>query len=215
MTLALSTDEVLATTRAVRKRLDVTRLVPREVLEECLELALQAPNGANRNEWRWLIVDDRATVAKLAYEYRVAAGLVDEIAVPSRSYFSGRIPGEERLLESALALPEKLPDMPAILIPLMPGRPEGRSAAEQAAMWGSIIPAVWSFLLALRSRGLGSCWTTVTLGREREIAEILGIPNADYTQVGMFPIAYTIGTDFKPAWRRPLAEVLGYNRFAG
>jgi nitroreductase len=112
-----------------------------------------------------------------------------------------------------MALPEKLPDMPAILIPLMPGRPDGKSVVEQAAMWGSIVQAVWSFFLALRSRGLGSCWATVTTRREREIAKLLGIPYDRYTQVGMFPVAYTIGTDFKPAWRKPVAEVLSYNRF--
>lgn len=206
-------DTVLTTTRAVRKRLDTTRPVPRDVLEECLELALQAPNGSNRNEWRWIIVDDRETVARLADEYKAAMGILASGQVPSPMYLSGNISREEKLLDSAMALPEKLPDMPALLIPLMPGRPDGKSVVEQAAMWGSIVQAVWSFFLALRSRGLGSCWATVSTRREKEIADILGIPYEEYTQVGMFPIAYTIGTDFKPAWRKPVDEVLSYNRF--
>ena len=120
---------------------------------------------------------------------------------------------EAKLLESAYALADKIGQMPALLIPLMPGRAEGKSVVEQAAMWGSIIQAVWSFMLALRSRGLGSCWATVTSRREKEIAALLGIPYEEYTQVGMFPIAFTIGTDFRKAWRKPVAEVLSYNRF--
>ena len=213
MTLDLSVDEVLTTTRAVRKRLDVSRPVSRALLEECLELALQAPNGSNRNEWRWIIADDPAVIGKLADEYRTAMGFVQHDEEPSRMYLSGKTPGEDKLLESAFALPAKLDKMPAILIPLMPGRSEASDAGEQAAMWGSILPAVWSFLLALRSRGLGSVWTTVASRREREIAQLLGIPYEDYTQVGLFPVAYTIGTDFKRAWRKPVAEVLTYNGF--
>lgn len=213
MTLNLTVDEVLATTRAVRKRLDTSRPVPRTLLEECLDLALQAPNGSNRNDWRWIIVDDRATVKKLADEYRAAMGVLQSGAMPSPRYLSGKVPREDKLLESAYALVEKLDDMPAILIPLMPGRPDGKGVVEQAAMWGSIVQAVWSFMLALRARGLGSIWATVTMRREKEIAELLGIPYDEYTQVGFFPIAYTIGTEFKRAWRKPVAEVLTYNRF--
>jgi nitroreductase len=209
----LTFDEILTTTRAVRKRLDTTQPVPRELLEECLEIALQAPNGSNRNDWRWIIVDDRAMVKQLADEYRAAMGVMQSGAAPSPRYLSGNVPREDKLLESAYALVEKLDDMPAILIPLMPGRPDGKDVVSQASMWGSIVQAVWSFMLALRSRGLGSIWATVTSRREREIAALLGIPYEEYTQVGFFPIAYTIGTDFRKAWRKPVSEVLSYNRF--
>jgi nitroreductase len=209
MPASLPLDETLTTTRAVRKRLDVTRPVPRAVIEECLDLALQAPNGSNRNTWRWIIVDEPAMVEKLAAEYNA---IFAENQQPGRRAPIG-IPREDRLMESAMSLGDKLAAMPAILVPLMPGRPEGKSAMEQAVMWGSIVQAVWSFMLALRSRGLGSVWTTVALQREREIARLLGVPFGDYAQVGLFPIAYTIGTDFKRAWRKPLAEVLSYNGF--
>lgn len=211
--LGLSVDEVLATTRAVRKRLDVTRPVPRSLIEECLDLALQAPNGSNRNSWRWIVVDDREAIARLADEYKAAMGLLNSGAMPTPNPLNSGIPGEDKILESAYALVEKLPQMPAILIPLMPGRPDGADVVVQASMWGSIVQAVWSFMLALRERGLGSIWATVTTRREREIADLLGIPFDHYTQIGMFPIAYTIGTDFRRAWRKPLAEVLDYNRF--
>ena len=213
MKLGLSLDEALTTTRAVRKRLDVTRPVPRAVLEECLELALQAPNGANRNEWRWIIVDDPAMIARLADEYRAAMGVLWHGQAQGDPSVTAGVPGEDRLMESAFSLAEKLDKVPAILIPLMPGRPDGKSTPEQAPMWGSILQAVWSFFLALRERGLGSVWATVASRREQQIAELLGIPFDDYTQVGMFPVAYTIGTEFKKAWRKPVSEVLTYNRF--
>ena len=211
--LDLTFDEVLTTTRAVRKRLDVTRKVPRALLEECLELAFQAPNGSNKNLWRWIIVDDPELVAKLGAEYRTAMGILNSGQQTTQFSDTSDSPDEAKLLESAFALADKIERMPALLIPLMPGRADGKSAVDQAAMWGSIVQAVWSFMLALRSRGLGSCWATVTSRREREIAGILGIPFEDYTQVGMFPIAYTIGTDFRKARRKPVAEVLSYNGF--
>lgn len=211
--LDLTIDEVLTTTRAVRKRLDTSRPVPRAVIEECLEIAFQAPNGSNKNLWRWIVVDDPALVARLGAEYRTAMGLLQSGQMPSQFSDTSDSPDEAKLLASAFALADKIETMPALLIPLMPGRVEGQNLVEQAAMWGSIVQAVWSFMLALRSRGLGSCWATVTSRREREIAAILGIPWEDYTQVGMFPIAYTLGTDFRKAPRKPVAEVMSYNRF--
>jgi len=212
MKLNLTVDEVLSTTRAVRRRLDVTRPVPRAVLEECLELALQAPNGTNRNEWRWIIVDDPELVAKLAAEYKAAMGVYQE-GEAAGAALTDDVPGGDQIVASAHALADKLHQMPAILIPLMPGRPEGKNLPEQSPMWGSILQAVWSFLLALRERGLGSTWTTVASRRETQIAQLLGIPRDRFTQVGMFPIAYTIGTDFKKVYRKPVSEVLTYNSF--
>jgi nitroreductase len=211
--LNLSVDEALSTTRAVRKRLDTSRPVPRQVLEECLEVALQAPNGANKNDWRWIIVDDRELIGKLAQEYRAAMGILWDGQEKGDPPVTAGVPHEDKLLQSAFALAYKLDEMPALLIPLMAGRPDGKTTPEQAPMWGSIVQAVWSFFLALRERGLGSVWTTVTSRREREVAELLGIPYEKYTQVGLFPIAYTLGTDFKKAWRKPVSEVLSYNRF--
>jgi nitroreductase len=209
MKLNLSVDDVLTTTRTVRKRLDLSKPVPRAVIEECLELALQAPNGSNLNVWRWIVVDDRATIATIAGIYKTA------LEVYAKVHRTGKlaIPREDKLMDSAMTLLRVLDRVPALLIPLMPGRVEGKSASDQAVMWGSIVQAVWSFFLALRERGLGSAWTTVTLEREKEMADVLGIPFEQYTQVGLFPIAYTLGTDFKRAWRKPVSEVLSYDKF--
>jgi nitroreductase len=210
MKLNLSADELLTTTRAVRKRLDLTKPVPRAVIEECLEIALQAPNGTNRNQWHWMVVDDPLTIAKLAGLYKAA---VADVAPIMKGAAPIGIPREDKLMESAMSLPDFLDRVPVMVIPLMVGRYEKSSLTEQATMWGSVAPAAWSFCLALRERGLGTVWTTVGLMREREIAALLGIPFEKYMQVGLFPVAYTIGTDFKKAWRKPLSEVLSYNKF--
>jgi nitroreductase len=117
------------------------------------------------------------------------------------------------VIESSLDFLNTAAQVPAYLIPLMAGRPEGKPVAAQAAMWGSILQAVWSFCLACREHGIGTAWTTASLMQEQKIADILGIPFDKYTQVGLFPVAYTQGTDFKKAWRKPVSEVLSYNKF--
>ena len=213
--LDLSPDEVLTTTRAVRRRLDLARPVPRAVVEECLAIALQAPNGSNLNTWRWVAVDDRELVARMAEIYD--AGLEDFIrslgSATGASYPGAQIPGFERVGASVQHLREHLREVPVLVVPLLAGRTEGASTFVQASLWGSVVQAAWSFMLALRPRGLGSCWTTAHLHREREMAELLGIPADRFTQVGLFPVAYTRGSRFAPAWRRPVAEVLGWNGF--
>lgn len=214
--MKLDSDEVLATTRSVRRRLDFDRPVPRGVIEHCLELGLQAPNGSNLNAWRWIVIDDPERVAAAAAIYN--RGLDDFIAslgeAVGERYAGAVVPGYERISVSVEYLRENLHRCPALLVPLLPGRVEGLDVFFQASQWGSIVQAVWSFMLALRARGLGSAWTTGHLLRESEMAELLGVPSGHYTQVGLFPIAYTHGTNFKRAYRKPLAEVLGWNGFA-
>lgn len=211
----LSNDELLTTTRSVRKRLDLTRPVSRETILECLEIAFQAPNGSNMNTWQWVVVDDRATLAAVSRIYNAAmddyvASLGEQVG---GAYRGAHIPGFEKISDSVDYLRSHLAEVPAVVVPLMAGRPEELGVFSQASMWGSILQAVWSFMLALRARGLGSAWTTVHLHREAQMAELLGIPVDRYTQAGLFPVAYTLGTDFRRAWRRPVAEVVSFNRF--
>lgn len=220
MTLGLSVDEVLTTTRAVRKRLDVTRPVARELLEECLDIALQAPNGSNLNRWRWIIVDDPAVIARIAAIYRKAINWPPEQtpdASDSReaNAIYNRIERGAQLIDSAYALAEKFDKLPAILVPLMRGRTDGQDLFNQSGMWGSVYPAIWSFCLAARERGLGTAWTTASCMREAEICDVLGIPQQAFTHVGLLPVAYYTGDSFKKAWRKPLNEVLTWNSFAG
>jgi nitroreductase len=213
--LELTPDELLTTTRAVRRRLDLSRPVARERVEECLEIALQAPNGANLNSWRWIAIDDRATVARMAEIYDAA--LEDYVkslgSAVGKGYAGASVPGFERIDASVQHLRERMREVPVLVVPLFAGHSEGASVFVQASLWGSIVQAVWSFMLALRSRGLGSCWTTAHLLREAQMAELLGIPQQRFTQVGLFPVAYTLGTKFQRARRRPVDEVLRWNRF--
>jgi nitroreductase len=201
-------DHVITTTRAVRKRLDLERPVEPEVIDECLELAIQAPTGSNSQGWRWIVVTDQDKRNALAEMYlagwKMAYGGGDAAlsGVPDE-----KIEQQKRVLSSADYLANNLQKVPVHVIPCILGRlPEGAPPAMWAGILGSIIPAVWSFQLALRSRGLGSAYTTLHLFQEQAAAELLGIPDT-VTQVALLPVAYTKGTDFKPAVRRPAREI--------
>lgn len=201
------TDALLSTTRAVRKRLDFDRDVPDDVLLECLQLAVQAPTGSNRQGWRWMVIRDAGKKQALADIYRRAGG--DYLATAASDAETGSQTG--RVLDSASFLAERLQDVPVMVIPLIIGRLDDadnntNTTNMAAGLFGSIVPAMWSFQLALRSRGLGSCLTTLHLGAEQEAAELLGIPDY-FTQAGLLPVAYTLGTDFKPANRAPVEEI--------
>ncbi len=213
MNLQLSADQVLSTTRAVRKRLDFDRPVPREVIMECLELAVQAPTGSNSQGWQWMFVEDDDKKRALRDLY--AATFEPYVNAPGRQFGADdlRTAQQESVKSSAQYLSDNFHRAPVLMVPLLEGRLDGLDAFAGASMWGSILPAVWSFMLAARERGLGTAWTTLHLPREREAADILGIPYERYTQAGLFPIAYTIGTDFKPAKRVDLAPLVHWNTF--
>jgi nitroreductase len=203
------TDALLSTTRAVRKRLDLERPVPRSVIEECLQLAVQAPTASNSQTWRWLVIDDADLRAKITECYRTASTF--DFREASDAAAERGEAQTARIYDSAAWLKDHLHEVPVFVIPCVVGRPpEDVSVSIQAAIWGSIFPAMWSFQLALRSRGLGSTLTTFHLFKEREIAEILGIPD-NILQCGLLPVAYTKGTDFKPAARPPVSEITHWN----
>ena len=208
-----TTDRLLGTTRAVRKRLDLAKPVPRDVLLDCLRLSQQAPTGSNRQGWRWVVVTDAGKRAKLADIYRRggAAYLEDALkATPSGAVQTRRV------YESALWLVENLAKVPVHVIPCIAGRlPEsGVRAGMRAGFYGSIFPAVWSFQLALRSRGLGSVLTTLHANLEQEAADLLGIPFSDFTQVALLPVAYTKGMEFKAAARPPIESIVSFDRWS-
>lgn len=213
MRVDLTTDELLSTTRTVRRRLDLTRPVGREVLEECLALAVQAPTASNRQEWQWVFVTDPETKRALAELY--VRPDPSYRSLPMRDYEPDDVRARSgpAVASSADFLRRHMAEVPVLLVPCHWGRVDDAPVATQAALWGSLYPAVWSLFLALRSRGLGAAWTTVSLRQERSVAELLGIPYDEYTQGGLFPIAYTVGTGFRPASRRPLAEIVHWERW--
>ncbi len=198
-------DEVLSTTRAVRRRLDLTRPVEREVILECLRLAIQAPTASNDQNWRWLVVTDPAKRAAIADIYRSSGE--EYLAHAARTTPD---PQTRKVYESAHALSQTLAQVPVHVIPCIESRFDGNQLVVAASAWASIIPAAWSFMLALRARGLGSVWTTLHLTKADVVAELLGIPD-NVTQAALLPVAYTLGTDFKPAVRPPVETVTFWN----
>jgi nitroreductase len=198
------TDRLLTTTRAVRKRLDLARPVEPEVLLECIQIATQAPSGSNAQRWRWMIVTD-AEKKKLVGGYYERS--FKEYIAPKLELIGPDDHASVRMTDSATFLAEHMADVPALVIPCVLDRPPDTTQGESmAGFWGGVLPAIWSFQLALRSRGLGSAWTTLHLNFEKEVAEALGIP-ATVTQAALLPVAYYTGDDFKPAPRRPAAEL--------
>ena len=196
------TDRLLSTTRSVRKRLDLERPVETDLILDCIRLAQQAPTGSNSQTWRWMVVTDPAKRAVIADAYNS----VGKAYLSTAAGATTDDPQTRRVYESALALTDILARVPVHVIPCIQGGINLSSNGAAASAYGSIMPAAWSFLLALRARGLGSVWTTLHLFKETDVAEALGMPE-DVTQVALFPVAYTVGTEFKPAKRPPAEEI--------
>ena len=247
VSLGLSADEVLTTTRAVRRRLDFDRPVSETVIRECLDLALQAPTAALRQDWHFVVSTDPEQCEAVGLIYQESWRVVNyllrlgwtpptptnlskepepeaEVALPDRldgleqarfahtdGYDDAPSQGWRSQMGAAVYLSQNFPRVPAILIPCIQGRMDGAYADLQAVRWGSVIQATWSFCLVARNRGLGTCWTTTHLARERAVAEVLGIPYNEIQQVALLPVAYTLGTEFSPATRKPLEEVVHFN----
>lgn len=209
----MTPDELLTTTRAVRKRLDLTRPVPRDVILDCIRIAQQAPSGSNRQGFHFMVVDDpdkRAALAELygkAYDVYAAAG---QNTWPEDD---PRHASYDKVRSSATYLREHLHEVPVHVIPCGRQRIEALKGSSPASYFASIIPAAWSFMLAARARGLGTVWTSLHLAFEREAAEILGIPYEKVTQAALIPVAYTVGTDFKPAPRVPVEQIVHWNEW--
>jgi nitroreductase len=217
MTTPESVDDLLATTRAVRRRLDLTRPVDPELIRDCIELALQAPTGGNDQGWHFVVVTDAATRAAVADVFRRGAIDYARRERPPRPRLRERTDDEratrERVMASSGYLFEHLHEVPVHVVPCVEGRVDAAPLADQATLFGSILPAVWSFMLAARARGLGTAWTTVHLEHETEMAELLGIPIDAVTQVALVPVAHTVGDRFTRARRRPVDEVVHWDRW--
>jgi len=216
--MMLDAESMLTTTRAVRKRLDLDRPVPRELVEECVGIASQAPSGGNRRAFRFVLVDDPGRRQQLAEIYWRAFEIYragQTVATKAFEGDSARTAVQNRVFDSVEYLAQHLGEVPVLVVPVMAGRSEERTTSRsQAALWGSSIPAVWSFMLAARLRGLGTAMTTMHLEFEREAAEVLNVPYEQYTQLGLLPLAYTLGDDFRAAEREPASFFLRWNDFA-
>ena len=213
--LGLSVDEVLSTTRAVRKRLDFDRPVETEVINECIEAAIQSPTGSNSQAWQWLVVTDADKRAAIADLYKQGWAQYMNMEGNVETAYAGddasRVAQQARVQSSAEYLAENFEKVPVMLIPCLPGRLDGMPAIVSASMLGSILPGAWSFMLAARERGLGTAWTTIHLMFEEQAAEILEVPYAEVQQCALITAGYSLGTDFKPATRPPLDTVVRWN----
>ncbi|GHO83372.1 nitroreductase family protein [Dictyobacter formicarum] len=215
--LDLTPDQLLTTTRAVRKRLDLSRAVEPGMVKECIEIAVQAPSGSNSQQWHFVVVTDAEKRKGLAELYRKSFSQYRTSATESLEKLKASKPDlaqvQQRVASSADYLAEHLHEVPVHVIPCIRGRLEGASSHEQAGVWGSILPAVWSFMLAARARGLGTAWTTLHLAYEKEAAALLGVPFEKITQTSLIPVAYTLGTDFKAGSRQPLEKIIHWNNW--
>jgi len=210
--LPLDPDELLSTTRSVRKRLDLSRPVAPELLRECIEVATQAPTGGNNQGWHFVVVTDQAKRTQLAEWYAPAFaamyGNPDAVVGNLPQDDPDYVATTKKVIGSAQYLADHLAEVPVHVIPCIEGRTDNLPVAWQAAIWGSLLPAVWSFMLAARARGLGTCWTTLHLTEEKAAAELLGIPD-HVMQGALIPVAHTLGgTDFKPGARRDLDRII-------
>jgi nitroreductase len=201
--LALSPDELLSTTRAVRKRLDLDRPVPLDVVREALAVALQAPSGSNSQGWHWIVLTDPDVKARVAEFYQRSYRAYREAKQPANA-------AQQRMAASSDYLSDVMAQVPVLVIGAITVGAAGLPQGNQAGVWGSVLPAAWSLALALRARGLGTAWTTLHLQYEREVAELLGLP-ADVRQGVLLPVAYSKGTDFKPGPRADLDATMHVN----
>jgi len=209
--LPLGPDELLTTTRAVRRRLDLERPVDPALVRECIEVAAQAPTGGNTQNWHFVVVTDPAKRKRLGELYQMGFQLMygdrDAVRANTPQDDVSYVATQERVVDSAAYLAEHMAEVPVHVIPVIEGRLESAPPALQASIWGSLMPAVWSFCLAARARGLGTCWTTLHLIDEAASIELLGLPE-NTMQGALIPVAHTIGTDFKPGPRRDLDRII-------
>jgi nitroreductase len=211
MKLGLEADELLTTTRAVRRRLDFDRPLDRAILEECIEIALQAPSGGNQQGWRWVLISDEKKKRAIADCYRRFYAVYKE-------HRRRQDPALwDRVGETADAYAANIERAPWFVLPCIEGplgrAGDGSGTYVHANTWASIYPAVWSFMLALRERGLATCLTTNHLAYEREVADLLGIPFDTVNQACLLPVAYARGIDFRPAKRASLESVVHVERW--
>jgi nitroreductase len=216
--LALDPDQLLSSTRAVRKRLDFDRPVEDELIRECVAAAMQAPSGSNNMTMQFIVVRDPALKQAVGEIYRQCYAMYRQMdGVYIRSIDKGDAAAnaqQQRSADSADFLGERMGDAPALVIPCTVGaRADGLPAMMAASILGNVMPAAWSFMLAARARGLGTCWTTLHLMMEQQVADALGVPFETVQQVCLSPLAYTVGTDFKPAARPPADSIIHWDRW--
>jgi nitroreductase len=206
---------VLTTTRSVRKRIDFERPVPRELLLECLQVAVQAPTGGNTQGWAWVFVADAEKKRVIGELYRESWTKYSKSRGRTYTEDDPRLEQLPRIASSSQYLADRMHEVPVMVIPCLEGRVDVAGAGNQvlAGFYGSILPAAWSFMLAARDRGIVGAWTTLHLKYEREVADLLGIPYEGYTQAALLALGFSSGGEFKPAHRLPLEGIVHWDKW--
>jgi nitroreductase len=211
----MTPEELLTTTRTVRRRLDLNRHVPLDLVKHCIQVAMQAPSGSNTQRWHWLVVTDADQRAALGEIYRRACHEYLESPQAAGKLFAddpARAAVQQRVGASIEYLADRMGEVPVLVVPCLETSSPELPPGNQAGLWASLLPAVWSYMLAARSVTLGTAWTTLHLKYEREAAEVLGLP-PNVHQAALIPTAFYTGDTFKPAARQPLDEVLHLDRW--
>jgi nitroreductase len=212
--VSLSLDDLLTTTRAVRKRLNCSRPVERHLLEVCLTMAMQAPTASHMQHWQGVVVRDAATRAALAAVCR--KGREQDHTAPRLTCADPLHPAmQARVTDSAMDLAAPMHEVPLLVVPCLVGQTDGHAIMVQSTLWGTIATAMWNCMLAARAQRLGTCWTCVHLLYDREAAEVLEIPSHEVMQVERIPVAYTHGTTLPLGWRKPLDTTVRWDTLVG
>ena len=208
-------DHLLTTTRGIRRRMDFARPVDISIIDKCIEVAIQAPVGDPDMGAHFIVITEPELRRSISELYCKALGpYCDEFeAAELESTDASEHDRIRKVYSTYRWHGENLYRAPVLIIVAMQGRYENLGVRHQTARYGSILPAAWSLMLALRARGLGSCWTTLHVEYERETAEFLGAPE-DITQAVLMPVGYYTGSDFKPAKRPPASRYIHYNGWA-
>lgn len=214
--LPLDPDQLLSTTRSVRKRLDFERPVDDDLVRECVAMSQQAPAGSNNPTVQFVVVRNPATRAAIGDIYRDCFAVYRES--PSYAGVVQKSTDAEqaqqvRVTDSAEYLAEHMGDAPALVLACNTPRIDGIQGMGAPSLYANVITAAWSLLLAARGRGLGTSWTTVHLMQEERAAEVLGIPFGQVQQVMLTPLAHTVGTDFKPAARPDPETIIHWDQW--
>ncbi|MDT7726295.1 MAG: hypothetical protein QOI21_2871 [Actinomycetota bacterium] len=208
--MTMTPEELLTTTRTVRKRLDLTRPVPLELVKRALDIALQAPSGSNTQQWQWIVLTDPGKRAEIGELYQRACREYLDSPHAAGKLFSAdpdRAKVQQRVGDSVEYLADRMGEVPVLVIPCLETPSADLPSGNQAGLWASLLPAAWSYMLACRAFTLGTAWTTLHLKYEKEAAEILGLPT-NVHQAALIPTAFYTGDGFKPARRQPLDDVL-------
>jgi nitroreductase len=181
------------------RRLENGRPVSEADVRTLIEAASKGATGGNRQQVRWLVVRDPELKRQIGEHYRHGAA----IALKAYEEDARTNPSAARMLRSAWHLADHMGEAPVLILACASGNPQFAGA--------SVFPGVQNLMLAARALGLGTTLTTIHRHREKEIKELLGIPE-DVTVHAVIPVGYPLGR-WGEAPRKPPEEITYRDRW--